>query len=151
SSASLPQAKPTPRRTATWLAWAIAATAVAALVAVNLGALRSSAVAPTEATEFAILAPDDTTFSTLVDTQTDRQLYALTLSPDGRRPGFAATGNDGVSRLWLRDLSSLAARPLNGTEDAEAPFWSPDGRSLGFFARRKLRRIDIAGGPPQAL
>jgi eukaryotic-like serine/threonine-protein kinase len=151
SSASLPMAKPAPRRTATWLAWGIAATAVAALAAVSLGALRRSAVAPTEPTEFAILAPDDTTFSTFDDTQTDRQLTAPTLSSDGRRLAFAATGKDGVSRLWVRDLSSLVAQPLNGTEDAEAPFWSPDGRSLGFFSRRKLHRIDIAGGPSQAL
>ena len=151
SSASLPQAKPTPRRATTWLAWGIAAAAVAALAVVILGALRRTAVAPTEPSEFAILAPDDTTFSNFDYTQTDRQLTAPTLSSDGRRLVFAATGKDGVSRLWLRELSSLAYQPLDGTEDAENPFWSPDGRSLGFFSRGKLRRIDIAGGPAQVL
>jgi serine/threonine protein kinase len=149
SSASLPQAKPAPRRTVTWLPWGIAAAAVAAfIVVVGLGALRRGAVAPTEPSEFAILAPDDTTFD---ERPTNQTLTGPSLSSDGRRLAFAATDKDGVSRLWLRDLSSLAARPLNGTEAAEAPFWSPDGRSLGFFSGGKLRRIDIAGGPAQVL
>jgi serine/threonine protein kinase/Tol biopolymer transport system component len=148
SSASLPQAKPAPRRTTAWLAWGIAAAAVGALAVVGVGTLRRGAVAPTEPSEFAILAPDDTTFD---ERSVNTVLTAPTLSSDGRRLAFAATGKDGVTRLWLRELSSLAARPLNGTEDAEAPFWSPDGRSLGFFSGGKLRRIDIAGGPAQAL
>jgi hypothetical protein len=34
------------------------------------------------------------------------------------------------------------------TEGAEFPFWSPDSRSIGFFAAGKLKRLAIAGGPP---
>ena len=44
-----------------------------------------------------------------------------------------------------------APRPLQGTEGGEYPFWSPDGRSIGFFATNKLKRLEIDGGDPQSL
>jgi dipeptidyl aminopeptidase/acylaminoacyl peptidase len=53
--------------------------------------------------------------------------------------------------LWVRSFDSLSARPLPGTEDGTAPFWSPNGRSIGFVAGGKLKRIDVAGGPAQTL
>ena len=71
----------------------------------------------------------------------------LALSPDGRALVFVATGSDGSPQLWLRRLSSLAPIPLPGTEGATFPFWSPNGASVGFFARQALRIIDLAGGP----
>jgi hypothetical protein len=49
----------------------------------------------------------------------------------------------GVNRLWLRPLDALTSEPLAGTEDARYPFWSPDGRSIGFFAERKLKIVDV--------
>ena len=75
---------------------------------------------------------------------------SFALSPDGRQLVFTAS-SDGVSRLWLRNLASATAQPLSGTEGASLPFWSPDGRSLGFFADDKLKRLDLGGGAPQAL
>jgi eukaryotic-like serine/threonine-protein kinase len=48
-------------------------------------------------------------------------------------------------------LDSLNARALAGTDGAAHPFWSPDSRSVGFFAGGKLKKIDLAGGPPQTL
>jgi len=75
----------------------------------------------------------------------------LALSPDGRMLVFAATGADGNDFLYLRPLDSLESRVLPGTEGAAFPFWSPDSRSIGFFARRKLKRIDVAGGSPVTL
>ena len=53
---------------------------------------------------------------------------------------------DGKSALWMRSLDDTTARMLPGTEDARQPFWSPDGRSIAFFAGGKLQRIDVAGG-----
>ena len=57
----------------------------------------------------------------------------------------------GPRRLWLRSLAATSAQPLAGTEGATAPFWSPDSRSVGFFADSKLKRLDIGGGAPQTL
>src|SRR5207302_7554568 len=68
------------------------------------------------------------------------------LSPDGRSVAFPAS-IDGTTTVWVRSLDSPSARSLPGTEGATFPFWSPDGRSLGFFAGDKLKRIDLAGGP----
>jgi len=75
----------------------------------------------------------------------------LALSPLGETLAFVATGADGRDRLWIRPLDSLESRALDGTEGAQFPFWSPDGRSIGFFADGKLKRIDAAGGTPRAL
>ncbi len=72
------------------------------------------------------------------------------LSPDGRSLVFVASG-DGPQRLWLRPLDQTEARPLPGTEGGTYPFWSPDSRSIGFFAAGTLRRLDVAGGVPQVL
>ena len=72
------------------------------------------------------------------------------VSPDGRLLAFVATTN-GKASLWVRPLDSLSARELPGTEGASLPFWSPDSKSLGFFAAGKLKRIDVAGGAPQVL
>ncbi|HVA93628.1 MAG TPA: protein kinase [Candidatus Dormibacteraeota bacterium] len=69
------------------------------------------------------------------------------LSPDGLRIAFCANGTDGRRLLWVRSFSVPAGRPLEGTDGASFPFWSPDGRSIGFFAQGELKRIDASGGP----
>jgi Tol biopolymer transport system component len=74
----------------------------------------------------------------------------LALSPDGRRLAYVVQGSGGRT-LWLRALDSVEARELPGTAEAHLPFWSPDGRFIGFFAGNKLKKIDTVGGSPQAL
>ena len=49
------------------------------------------------------------------------------------------------SQLWVRSLDTGEQRPLRGTEGATYPFWSPDSRSIGFFANQSLQRIDLDG------
>ena len=78
---------------------------------------------------------------------------SLALSPDGKTlalVGYSDPANKNV--IWLHRVGSLAANVLPGTEGASYPFWSPDGRSLGFFAEGKLKTIDVGGGrSPQVL
>src|SRR5262249_19204351 len=74
------------------------------------------------------------------------------ISPDGLRLVYVAINNDGKRLLWTRPLDSLTAQPLPGTDDAANPFWSPDGRFVGFFAAgSKLKKIEVTGGPTQTL
>jgi serine/threonine protein kinase len=76
---------------------------------------------------------------------TDDPTMALTL--DGTQIAFIANQNR-VPMLWVRALDGGENRVLPGTENASFPFWSPDGRSIGFFADGKVKRIDVAGGRP---
>jgi Tol biopolymer transport system component len=67
------------------------------------------------------------------------------VSPDGRRIAF--TGTDGTnSRLFVRALAARNAIDVPGTEGASRPFWSPDGATLGFFARGQLMKVTWPGG-----
>ena len=75
----------------------------------------------------------------------------VTVSPDGSRVVFVATNAEGKRLLWIRQLDSLTAQALTGTDGASAPFWSPDSHSIGFFANGKLYKMEAAGGRPQAL
>ena len=72
------------------------------------------------------------------------------ISPDGRILAFGAS-SQGKPMLWIRQLDSLVAKPLAGTDGGYYPFWSPDSRYLGFFAGGKLKKIEIRGGLPQTL
>ena len=73
-------------------------------------------------------------------------ILSLALSPDGQYLAFKGKGAGGGSQIWLRPLRASAAYPLPGTEGGNAPFWSPDGRSLAFFANGQLKKVALAGG-----
>lgn len=75
----------------------------------------------------------------------------LALSADGRRLAFVGWSRDGRRRLWVRDTDSLEAHALDGTDGARWPFWSADGRFIGFFSQGKLRKIAADGGAPQVI
>ena len=77
---------------------------------------------------------------------------SLALSPDGQQIVFSAL-TDGQSHLWLRSLNGTTTRMLPGTGGSglRLPFWSPDGRSVGFFSDGRLRRVDIDTGAVQSL
>ena len=132
-------------RTRERLAWITAAALGAALAVALAFVLHSRGRAPDpgerSARKFSILPPEKSSF----------QPGSLALSPDGSRIAFLAAGPDGRNVLWVRPLDSLDARALPGTERAYAPFWSPDGRFLAFFAEGKLKKIEAAGGPPQVI
>jgi len=76
----------------------------------------------------------------------------LALSPDGRMlamVGYFAPTNDYM--LWTYEVGSRRTTPLDGTHASAYPFWSPDGKSIGFFADGKLKKVDVSGGQVQVL
>ena len=68
------------------------------------------------------------------------------ISPDGRHVVAVAMSKQGLSMLWIRQLDSLAFKPLAGTEGAAGPFWSPDSQSVGFFVNDQVKRVALGGG-----
>ncbi|HKC25395.1 MAG TPA: protein kinase, partial [Thermoanaerobaculia bacterium] len=136
-----PAALPRKRRLSRAALWLIALAAVGTAVDIGL-ALASARKEPRRAMPLrvSVLPPAGTLSSGPIE-----------LSPDGTKLAFTAAAADGKTLLYWRSLDALDAKPLNGTEGAEAPFWSPDGVSIGFFAGKKLKRIAIAGGPPREL
>ena len=122
------------------IAWIVAAAAVVAALLFGTWLPRGHTSAPDPTpTMFQISPPPGTV------------LGAVAVSPDGLSVAFVAAGPDDTSRLYVRPLNSLDIRQLEGTEDASFPFWSSDSRSIGFFARNKLRKVAASGGPTQVL
>ncbi len=103
-------------------------------------ASRGRESAPPVHAEFHVAAPERTSL-----------VAGIALSPDGDTLAFVARGEDGRTALWIRPLSSTEARMLPGTVDARYPFWSPDGRKIGFFAQNRLKVTELLGGQPRVL
>jgi Tol biopolymer transport system component/DNA-binding winged helix-turn-helix (wHTH) protein len=78
-----------------------------------------------------------------------RQSFAL--SPDGERIAFTAKDSSGAFRLFLRDFSELESRPVADGDGAYSVVWTPDGRTLLFTAKGKLRRIAVNAAASQVL
>jgi Tol biopolymer transport system component len=133
---------PAGRRTFPWTATGTVLAFVAVtVVSVALGAflrVGSGGNLPEKSVRFSVSPPVGSTFA-----HGDNPFLAL--SPDGSQLALVATAPAGATRIWLRPLSALDARPVAGTEGATSAFWSPDGRSLAFFADGKLKRVDLAG------
>ena len=124
------------------LAWAVAAVAIVAALVFAILYFRGPATPEAHTMRFFVVPPEK---AILVG-------GGQHISPDGQRLVFVATGADGKRVLWTRPIDALGAQPLPGTEEASNPFWSPDSRSIGFFAAgSKLKKIDFAGGPAQTL
>jgi Tol biopolymer transport system component len=128
------------RRRVAWAPWALAAVAVA------LGAVavfRGSRPRASPATiRFTVPPLSGGAFAYSVEST------FLAVSPDGTELAYVAFDSVGNRRIFLRPLSALEARPIAGTEGAGSVFYSPDGKSIGFFAEDRLKRVELAGGAP---
>jgi Tol biopolymer transport system component/aminoglycoside phosphotransferase (APT) family kinase protein len=120
-----------------WIPWAMAA-AVMALGVFGLLRFTAPSAQPT-VVRFGVPIPGGIAGDAM-----------LALSPDGRRIAISAV-EEGKFRLRVRPLDSLETRLLPGADGARFPFWSPDGKQIGFFADGKLKTILEAGGEPVAI
>jgi len=80
--------------------------------------------------------------------------HSVELSADGRRIAFVASvpsNPPAQRRIYVRDLDQVEAIPIPGTEGAQNPFFSPDGRWIGFEREQKIQKVAIAGGAPVTL
>jgi serine/threonine-protein kinase len=134
-------AQPKPPRV-TWIVPAL----VVAAVAFALWGLTGKTAATTSAASLPRLAIG---LGTGRAAATDFQ--AAILSPDGTQIVFVDAGADDTLRLSVRRLDQPAATVLPGTDGAKMPFFSPDGQSVGFFARGKLKTLKLGDADPVIL
>ena len=126
---------------AAFLPWALTALAVAiAAVAWARRETAPAAGAPTVALEI-FAAPGTSQLDTV-------EGNAFALSPDGSQLAWVAVDAHRRSQIWIRPLAQVDAHPLTGTEGASTLFWSPDSRSIAFFANGLLQRLDLQGTSP---
>jgi serine/threonine protein kinase len=121
------------------LAWGIAAGLFATTIALAATRLLRPATAPPQRISFEI------------ETPSAASPLQNAISPDGTRLATIVSGTGSPNLLWVRALDNLSGQVLPGTDNAQHPFWSPDGRTLGFFADGKLKKIDRLGSPPLIL
>jgi eukaryotic-like serine/threonine-protein kinase len=129
------------------MGWIVAAVSLASTL---FFAMRSPVNSPSgDLISFSVLPPEKTAFSAAINTTVNVPQFAL--SPDGRAVVFGAQAPGAKPTLWVRFMEQVSARELAGTEDAQDPFWSPDGRWIGFYAAGKLKKIPASGGPVQVV
>jgi len=121
--------------------WVVAAALALGAIPLAYIAYRHSSEEAPRVLRFTVPAPEQAAFGAAGLPQ---------LSPDGRRIAYVARVQGGSFQLWVRDLDSLTPRAVV-KENSRYPFWSPDGRSIGFWSEGKLQKVDAAGGPALTL
>jgi serine/threonine-protein kinase len=83
----------------------------------------------------------------VIDVYDDGDSVVAVISPDGQTLAYLGR-RDNKRRLYIRPLDRLESVAVSGSEDAEAPFFSPDSRSIAFFTRQGIKRVGLSGGVP---
>lgn len=125
------------------LAWLVAALFAAVALGGTGWTLLRRPESPRPDGRFSVLLPDGQVLA-------GPYSRPVAVSPAGDRLVYAGGGGEAV-RLFVRAWDSLEAETIAGTEGGRNPFFSPDGRSIGFFAEGKLKRVSLEGGAPVAL
>ena len=132
--------RPGPRRASTErVLWASALATAVLLYALGGSGPPEIAEAPAPDLRVELWPEPDTSYASGFD-------VPFALAPDGRSLAYVAIGRDGVKRLWIRMLDGTAGGAIEvaGTEDANTPFWSPDGVWVGFFSRQRLLKVRVS-------
>jgi serine/threonine-protein kinase len=77
----------------------------------------------------------------------DLAQLSMAISHDGARLAYVLE-REKVPQLYLHEFDKMEPKPIPGTEGAYGPFFSPDGRWIGFFAHNKLQKVAVSGGEP---
>ncbi len=145
SAASASAAAPRAANSSSILPWVLAA--LFAALAAWLGFTEVSQLKhPASTIVTQLLPPDGETFAL-----TGNYAGPPQLSPDGRYLAFVSSNKEGLRRLWVRPLADPKLQLIANSDGATEPFWSPDSRSVGYFASGKMYRVDIAGGSPRPI
>ncbi len=139
AAVAVPGAK---RKTRERLAWAVAGAMAVVALLLGLGQMRRGSPPSTaDVKRFVVTQPP-----------ASRLFLGLTanlaVSPDGRYLVYRGSESSGGFRLYLHSLSQLQATPITGSEEGLNPFFSPDGKWIGFFASGKLKKVAVSGGAP---
>ncbi len=134
-----------PRRGGTMLPWLVAGIAVLVGVVGWLGGPneRKSNFQPT--VRFTEISPVDIDI-----VRNHHSGSAIAISPDGHVLVWVGA-TETSTQLWSRHLDESKAHPVSGTVGAQAPFFSPDGDWIGFWADGKLKKVSVRGGAPQTI
>jgi serine/threonine-protein kinase len=125
------------------LPWSLILMAVVVLLMAVWIFLRPTSLTQGPVTRFLVVPPSN-------ERLVSRWGPRVALSPDGTRFVYVGFG-EFYSQLYVRAMDQLEARSIPGTEDASAPFFSPDGQWIGFRAEGKLKKVALAGGPPRSI
>jgi len=123
------------------IAWIVAGLACVGMLALGVTYLRRAPLPP----------PLTTRFTMSLEKEMGGTNAFPVPSPTGELLVFTGLGADGGTSLWIRPLNSAEAVRLPGTEGADDPVWSPDGKWIAFYADGKLKKVSPRGGAPLTL